>query len=239
MCSKRRPRAAVQAGLTLVELLVAISILAFVAVLGWRGLDGIVRARVGLTADLEQTRGIQLAFAQLQSDCAQMVTPSTIPDRSPLVVDKGRLMLVRTVFADNQPTRLQVVTYQVKDGVLTRKESTSTRDLKELDGLWVAALAESDKSQAVVLQTGVASMRTRLWTSDGQGWRTGDVDTVLTTPAPAPPTPAGLPPGVVSKGQVMEQAGSGPRASLTGLEIALRMEGRDSLLLKIFMLGAV
>jgi general secretion pathway protein J len=31
-------------GFTLVELLVAISILAIVAVLGWRGLDGIIRA---------------------------------------------------------------------------------------------------------------------------------------------------------------------------------------------------
>ncbi len=37
-------------GFTLVELLVAISILAILAVLGWRGLDSIVRARIGLTA---------------------------------------------------------------------------------------------------------------------------------------------------------------------------------------------
>jgi general secretion pathway protein J len=33
----------------LVELLVAITIMAVVAVLGWRGLDSIVRARVSLT----------------------------------------------------------------------------------------------------------------------------------------------------------------------------------------------
>ena len=43
-------------GFTLIELLVAISVLAIVAVLGWRGLDGIVRARVALTGNLEQTR---------------------------------------------------------------------------------------------------------------------------------------------------------------------------------------
>ena len=34
-----------EAGFTLVELVIAIAILALVAVLGWRGLDGIVRAR--------------------------------------------------------------------------------------------------------------------------------------------------------------------------------------------------
>ena len=59
-------------GFTLVELLVAISILAMVAVLGWRGLDGIVRARVALTDQMEVTRGMQLAFAQMQSDCEHM-----------------------------------------------------------------------------------------------------------------------------------------------------------------------
>ena len=56
-------------GFTLVELLVAISILAVVAVLGWRGLDSIVRARTSLTEQMETTRGMQLAFAQMQSDC--------------------------------------------------------------------------------------------------------------------------------------------------------------------------
>jgi general secretion pathway protein J len=39
-------RSAAPRGFTLIELLVAITILAIVAVLGWRGLDGIVRARV-------------------------------------------------------------------------------------------------------------------------------------------------------------------------------------------------
>ena len=63
-------------GFTLIELLVAISILAIVAVLGWRGLDGIIRSRESLTAKMEQTRGLQLAFAQLQSDCASLATAS-------------------------------------------------------------------------------------------------------------------------------------------------------------------
>ncbi len=58
-------------GFTLVELLVAIGILAIVAVLGWRGLDSIVRARIALSAEIESTRGMQLAFAQMQSHAAE------------------------------------------------------------------------------------------------------------------------------------------------------------------------
>src|SRR4051794_27198394 len=126
---KRRdggPRSLLMRGLTLIELLVAISILAIVAALGWRGLDGIVRARIALTADLEQTRGMQLAFAQLQSDCAHIASSTQIPNRTPLVVDSGRLSMVRTVFAEGYPSRLQVVTYRVRDGVLTRRESAAT-----------------------------------------------------------------------------------------------------------------
>jgi len=202
-----------QKGLTLVELLVAISVLGFVAVLGWRGLDSIVRARIALTNDLEQTRGMQLAFAQLQSDCAHLVSPSALPNRVPLAVGQGRFTLVRTVFADNQPSRLQVISYQVKDGVLTRRESAATRDLKELDTLWLTAANDTDTSQAVVLQSDVTAMAMRLWVSGG--WHTDlGVLTPQTGTTASPPLP-------------------------TGLEVMMQLRGRDTGMLKIFLLGAV
>ena len=216
-----------QRGLTLIELLVAISVLAFVAVLGWRGLDGIVRARVALTSDLEQTRGMQLTFAQLQNDCAHLVATSAMPNRAPLVVEQDRLTLVRTVFADNQPSRLQVITYRVKNGVLTRRESAATRDLKELDMLWLTAANEVDASQTVVLQSGVSAITMRLW--DGNGWRAPSAST--SQPAAnqnANPNPNPNP--------NVNPTTSPP---LTGLEVALQLQGREAGMLKVFLLGAV
>ena len=213
-------------GLTLIELLVAISILSIIAVLGWRGLDSIVRARIALTNDLEQTRGIQLAFAQLQSDCAHLASPSTISGSAPLVAEDGRLTLVRTVFAENQPSRLQVVSYRVKEGVLTRRESTATRDLTELGALWQSATNDTDTAQAVALQSGVTALIMRIWTSGGTGWRTAAEIAQLA----GPPVSATKP--------IVGQT-SGSSLLLTGLEVAIQLQGSNESLLKILLLGAV
>lgn len=204
-----------QWGLTLVELLVAISVLGFVAVLGWRGLDSIVRARIALNNDLEQTRGMQLTFAQLQSDCAHLASSTLLPDRVPLAIGQGRLTLIRTVFADNQPSRLQVISYRVNDGVLTRRESPATRDLGKLDTLWQSASNDTDTSQPVVLQTDVDSMQVRLWISGGNGWLT---DPGMLTPAIGSTANQPIP---------------------AGLEVTMHLRGHDGSLMKIFLLGAV
>ncbi len=126
-------------GFTLIELLVAISILAMVAVLGWRGLDGIVRARVALTEQMEMTRGMQLAFAQMQSDCEHAADATLLGRRPYLLQAENRITLVRTVFNENEPARLQVIAYRLVDGRLNRRESNTTRDLVELDALWQAS----------------------------------------------------------------------------------------------------
>jgi general secretion pathway protein J len=205
-------------GMTLIELLVAISVLGVVAVLGWRGLDSIVRARIALTSDLEQTRGMQLAFAQLQSDCAHLASPYMLPNRVPLTAMQDQLTLIRTVFADDQPTRLQVVSYRVQDGLLTRRESIATRDLGVLDALWLSAVNNTDTSPPVALQSGVSVMTMRFWVNGGNAWLTNLG--MLTPPPVIPGSPASP-------------------ALLTGLEVTMRLSGRDTGMLKVFLLGAV
>ena len=198
-------------GFTLVELLVAISILAIVAVLGWRGLDSIIRARTSLNDDLAETRGLQLAFAQMQSDCSQIATAANIGNRPPLLAEEGRLTLVRMVFAENQPSRVQVVAYRLRDGALTRRESVATRDLKELDVAWAAALGDTDPASAVVLHSSIGDMAIRTWVA-GTGWR-----------VPGQAVPVG-------------QAPDGQTE--TGVEVALQLRGRPTSLTKVFLLGA-
>ena len=227
-CINRRTReggpdgALRQRGFTLIELLVAITVLAVVAVLGWRGLDSIVRARVALNNDLGQTRGLQLAFAQMQSDCAQIATVKSIPGRSVLTAEAGQLTLVRYVFGENQPTRLQVVSYRIRDGKLTRRESLATRDLKELDASWLAAANDSETAPAVVLQSDVSDMGIRSW--DGTKWVVG----ASSVTGSATPTPAATSPAIPAPAT----------ATTSGLEVALKLRDRSDRLIKIFLLGA-
>lgn len=199
-------------GFTLVELLVAISVLAIVAVLGWRGLDSIIRARVSLTTELSETRGLQLAFAQMQSDAGHIAPANVVAGRPVLSAQANGLTLVRQVFSENQPSRVQVVAYRVRDGALTRRESVATRDLRELDAAWTAALSDGARSQAVVLHSSIAEMGIRTWI-DGAGWRT--VDSPLPQAAPG-----GRPPAE------------------TGLEVALQLRDRPARMVKLFLLGA-
>jgi general secretion pathway protein J len=210
-------------GFTLIELLLAISILAIIAVLGWRGLDSIVRSRETLTAGMDQSRGLQLAFAQMQSDCENMASGLLLRNRAFLQAEDNRITLVRMVLGENQPTRLQVVSYRVVDGVLTRRESASTRELTQLDGLWQAALSDTDPAAAVALQAGVQNMVMRFWVSaansgvsvvsNAGGWR----------PAAGALT-AGAP---------------GVTVSPTGLEVSMTQQGQEIPMVKSFLLGAL
>lgn len=203
-------------GFTLIELLIAISILAMVAALGWRGLDGIVRAREQLTNNLEETRGMQLTFAQLQNDCANVAPLSVIGARPQLLADSERIRLVRTVYADGEPSRLEVVVYRLDNGVMTRRESKATRDLHELDSLWQATSDDTDtNSQPVVLQGGLGGMNLRTWIGAGP-WQTGA----------APPATANTLPGQVGN----------PNA-LKGLEVSLTGKS-GAVMLKVFLIGA-
>ncbi|MGI4849285.1 MAG: type II secretory pathway component PulJ, partial [Janthinobacterium lividum] len=94
-----------------------------------------------------------------------------------------RVMMVRYVFAEDQPNRLQVVTYRARDGHLTRRESVPSRDLNELESAWQTAVSDGDAADALVLQSEVTGMTMRIWQANA-GWRTppGPGETGVTPP---------------------------------------------------------
>jgi general secretion pathway protein J len=216
-------------GFTLVELLVAISILAIVAVLGWRGLDGIVRSRVALTEQMETTRGMQLAFAQMQSDCEHIALREVLDQRPYLLAGADRFTVVREVFTENQPSRLQVVAYRVVNGTLVRRESAPTRDLAQLDALWQAQISDTDTSGAVALLPGVAGMQISTWQNNA--WRKAGADAGTNASAGLGTDIAGAsPPGTPSANL---RVASDP----TGMMVALQQQGQQLPMIKSFLMG--
>lgn len=197
---------------TLIELLVAISILAMVAVLGYRALDGIVRARVALSADMDQLQGMQLTFAQLQNDCARIATSAELPQRPTMAVGDGRISIVRGAPLEAGAPQFEVVSYVFADGKVSRSESVATRDLATLDALWQAVIQGGAGAPAVALQSDVELVGARVWQNG---------DWMKTT---APPEPGA--------GGVPTQA-----AAPTGLAVELRLKGRERVLSKVFLVG--
>ncbi|MFN5774983.1 MAG: type II secretion system protein J, partial [Burkholderiaceae bacterium] len=55
-------------GFTLIEVLVALVAMALMAGLGWRGLDGLLRAREASLSRVDQVAVMQTALAQWQAD---------------------------------------------------------------------------------------------------------------------------------------------------------------------------
>ncbi|PWF54814.1 PulJ/GspJ family protein [Massilia glaciei] len=201
------------AGFTLIELLVAISILAIVAVLGWRGLGTIVQARGALTGQMEATRGMQLAFAQMESDLEHLADDKLVNGRPFLLAGDDRLTLVRKTHIENQPTRLQVVAYRLRDGVLARSESNPTGDLIELDALWQAAASGIGGGATVPLQANLGAMSLENWEPDG--WR------------PSNPN---------ASGAVLRPPMTGAIVP-TGLRVSLQVPGQGAPMVKSFLLG--
>jgi general secretion pathway protein J len=67
-------------GFTLIEVLVAISVMALMALMSWRGLDGMLRTQSSLQSRSDEIRTLQAGLAQWQTDLDQLAelhgTPS-------------------------------------------------------------------------------------------------------------------------------------------------------------------
>ena len=97
------------AGFTLVEVLVAMMVMAIMAGMAWQGVDGIVRARDSSQARLEQTLRLNTVIAQWQQDLASIQDTAVVP--LALSCDGASVRLTRRT-----PTGLQVVAWTLRPG---------------------------------------------------------------------------------------------------------------------------
>jgi general secretion pathway protein J len=79
-------------GFTLIEVLVAMSVMAIMAVMAWQGVDGIVRARDASQKHLEQWLRMNTVLAQWEQDLAAVQESQIVPA---LVCDGATVRLTR------------------------------------------------------------------------------------------------------------------------------------------------
>jgi general secretion pathway protein J len=87
---KREPGA--RRGFTLVEVLVALMIMAVLATMAWQGIDGIVRARDISQAQVERSLRLNTVIAQWDQDLAALIDTAVVPA---LAFDGATLRLSR------------------------------------------------------------------------------------------------------------------------------------------------
>lgn len=112
-------------GFTLVEVLVALVVMATMAGMAWRGIDALVRSREIAQARLAQTARLQTVLAQWEVDLRALQDSHSLVQ--PLSFDGGNLVMTRQA-----PTGLQVVVWSLREGSLWRWESPALRTVQEL-----------------------------------------------------------------------------------------------------------
>jgi general secretion pathway protein J len=94
-----------QQGFTLVELLVALVIMALLAILSWRGLDGMTRVQTQTQANTDGVLALQAGLSQWQTDLDALTVQNHVPGVSGLDYDGQVLRLTRRYAETGEDTK--------------------------------------------------------------------------------------------------------------------------------------
>jgi general secretion pathway protein J len=179
-------------GFTLVEVLVAMAIMAIMAGMAWQGVDGIVRARNASQERLEQTLRLSTVIAQWDQDLASIQDTTAVP--SQLTCDGATVRLTRKT-----ANGLQVIAWSMRpeenSSTWVRWAGTVGTTTSAIQDSWLRSLQlQGGETGSLRTLTGLTGWQVYFY--QGNGWAncqsTGDVTpVVLAAPGAAstPPVP--------------------------------------------------
>lgn len=187
------PRRRGATGFTLVEVLVALALMAVLAGLAWRGIGGVAGARQASEQRVEQTLRLGTVLAQWEQDLQAVQDSALVPA---LTFDGATLRLVR-----RRPEGLQVVAWSLRAGQWMRWSGPLASDGRGLQDAWLASqqLLGNEPGQQTVLD-GVEAWQVYFYR--GNAWSnaqsSADLAPVPSVGASGPSAPARalLPTGV-------------------------------------------
>lgn len=184
MASRRAGR-----GFTLVELLVALFAMALLAVMSWRGLDGMTRAQAITSARADEVLTLQVGLAQWGADLDAIIQ---LPGATALDWNGRVLRLTRRDTTDPAAGVL-VAAWTQRDGQWLRWQSPALTTHGQLDQAWQKAdqwsqTPGAEERRDEVTVTPLQEWKIFYYRSDA--W-TNPQSSGAVTSVPAAPTPAG------------------------------------------------
>ena len=159
-----------QQGFTLIEVMVAILLMAVVSLIAWRGLDSVTRADQHLQASTEQTETLLRALNQMQRDI-NLRASVELNSRDDASKETG-LAAVTVRSSDSKGFRLDVI----RSAPVAGDGLQRVRWWLKGDSLYRAAAPARDHyplpaaKDGVVVLSGVSDLQVRVWEAD-KGWR--------------------------------------------------------------------
>ena len=176
-------------GFTLIEVLVAMVVLAIMAVMAWQGVDGIVRARDASQTRLEQTLRLNTVVAQWEQDLAAIQDSDAVP--TSISCDGATVRLTRRT-----PAGLQIVAWSLRPDAGSsswwRWAGPAATTTGALQDSWLRS-QQLQGGEPGQLRTLTGLTQWQVYFYRGNGWSncqsTGDVAPQPQAGASAPPPP--------------------------------------------------
>jgi len=185
----KRPARRRQAGFTLVEVLVALLMMALLATLAWQGLDGVIRARDDSRVSIDRTTRLSTVLAQWEQDLQAVTDTEVVP---PLAFDGQTLRLTRRT-----DSGVALVAWSVRGGRWQRWTLPPFVRAGDLQEAWLRSQQLQGTEPGHVLLT-EGSSQWQVYFARGGQWSNAQSSGDLAAPPPvaaAPPPPAASAPG--------------------------------------------
>ena len=117
-------------GFTLVEVMVALLIMAILAAMAFRGIDALMRAKESAMLSTDRTLKLNTGMSQFEYDISQVIDSKVLPQ--PLMFDGATLRMARRT-----PDGVQLVLWSLQDRRWQRWASGSYIHASELTDAWL------------------------------------------------------------------------------------------------------
>ena len=118
------------AGFTLVEVMVALLIMAILAALAFRGIDALARAKDAALSSTDRTLKMNTGMSQFEYDMSQVVDSKVLP--RPIMFDGATLRVAR-----RSPAGIQLVLWTLQDHRWQRWASPAYIHMTDLTDAWM------------------------------------------------------------------------------------------------------